>query len=84
MSEKMGIIGRKLGMTRIFADDGSAVAVTVVKAGPCPVTQVKTVENDGYNVAIVAASSRWGNYFRGAPGSTLYIDELQLIYRKEE
>ena len=49
MSEKMGIIGRKLGMTRIFADDGSAVAVTVVKAGPCPVTQVKTVQKDGYN-----------------------------------
>ncbi|MBR4423693.1 MAG: 50S ribosomal protein L3 [Mailhella sp.] len=49
MSEKMGIIGRKLGMTRIFAADGSAVAVTVVKAGPCPVTQVKTVEKDGYN-----------------------------------
>ena len=48
MSEKMGIIGRKLGMTRIFAGDGSAVAVTVVKVGPCPVTQVKTVEKDGY------------------------------------
>ena len=46
MSEKMGIIGRKLGMTRIFAGDGSAVAVTVVKVGPCPVTQVKTVEKD--------------------------------------
>ena len=54
MSEKMGIIGRKLGMTRIFADDGTAVAVTVVKAGPCPVTQVKTVENDGYNALQIA------------------------------
>jgi len=54
MSEKMGIIGRKLGMTRIFADDGSAVAVTVVKAGPCPVTQVKTVEKDGYNALQIA------------------------------
>ena len=54
MSEKMGIIGRKLGMTRIFAEDGSAVAVTVVKAGPCPVTQVKTVENDGYNALQIA------------------------------
>jgi large subunit ribosomal protein L3 len=54
MSEKMGIIGRKLGMTRIFADDGRAVAVTVVKAGPCPVTQVKTVENDGYNALQIA------------------------------
>ena len=36
MAEKMGILGRKLGMTRIFAGDGSAVAVTVVQAGPCP------------------------------------------------
>ena len=54
MSEKMGIIGRKLGMTRIFADDGTAVAVTVVKAGPCPVTQVKTVENYGYNALQIA------------------------------
>ena len=54
MSEKMGIIGRKLGMTRIFADVGTAVAVTVVKAGPCPVTQVKTVENDGYNALQIA------------------------------
>ena len=44
MAEKMGILGRKLGMTRIFAGDGSAVAVTVVQAGPCPVTQVKTAE----------------------------------------
>lgn len=42
------------------------------------------LEEYGYNVAIVAASSRWGNYFRGAPGSTLYLDELELIYRKEE
>ncbi len=49
MSEKMGILGRKLGMTRIFAGDGSSVSVTVIKVGPCPVTQVKTVENDGYN-----------------------------------
>lgn len=54
MSEKMGIIGRKLGMTRIFTGDGSAVAVTVVKVGPCPVTQVKTVETDGYNAIQIA------------------------------
>ncbi|MBO4317000.1 MAG: 50S ribosomal protein L3 [Mailhella sp.] len=54
MSEKMGILGRKLGMTRIFSDDGSAVAVTVIQAGPCPVTQVKTVEKDGYNALQLA------------------------------
>lgn len=49
MAEKLGILGRKLGMTRIFADDGSAVAVTVIQAGPCPVTQVKSEAKDGYN-----------------------------------
>lgn len=54
MAEKMGILGRKLGMTRIFAGDGSAVAVTVVQAGPCPVTQVKTAEKDGYNALQIA------------------------------
>ena len=49
MAEKMGILGRKLGMTRIFAGDGAAVAVTVIEAGPCAVTQVKTEATDGYN-----------------------------------
>ncbi|MBE5745053.1 MAG: 50S ribosomal protein L3 [Clostridiales bacterium] len=42
------IIGRKVGMTQIFAQDGKMIPVTVVEAGPCPVVQVKTVENDGY------------------------------------
>lgn len=54
MAEKMGIMGRKLGMTRIFASDGSAVAVTVIKAGPCPVIQVKTSATDGYNALQIA------------------------------
>ncbi|MBQ7608663.1 MAG: 50S ribosomal protein L3 [Desulfovibrionaceae bacterium] len=49
MAEKMGLLGRKLGMTRIFAGNGAAVAVTVIQAGPCAVTQVKTSEKDGYN-----------------------------------
>ena len=42
------IIGRKVGMTQIFTEDGKVIPVTVVEAGPCPVVQVKTVENDGY------------------------------------
>ncbi len=42
------IIGRKIGMTQIFAEDGKVIPVTVVEAGPCPVVQVKTVESDGY------------------------------------
>ncbi|HEX7181889.1 MAG TPA: 50S ribosomal protein L3 [Thermoanaerobaculia bacterium] len=43
-----GILGRKLGMTQIYAEDGTAVPVTVIKAGPCLVVQKKTVETDGY------------------------------------
>ncbi len=42
------IIGRKAGMTQLFAPDGKMIPVTVVEAGPCPVVQVKTVESDGY------------------------------------
>jgi large subunit ribosomal protein L3 len=54
MAEKMGILGRKLGMTRIFSNEGAVVAVTVVEAGPCPVTQVKVAEKDGYNALQIA------------------------------
>ena len=49
MAATLGILGRKLGMTRIFGDDGSIIPVTVIEAGPCPVTQVKNLEKDGYN-----------------------------------
>lgn len=42
------MIGRKIGMTQIFTDDGKAVGVTVLEVGPCPVVQVKTIETDGY------------------------------------
>ena len=54
MADTMGILGRKLGMTRIFSTDGSAVPVTVIQAGPCPVIQVKTVEKEGYNAVQLA------------------------------
>ena len=46
---KKGIIGKKLGMTQIFAENGAVVPVTVIEAGPCVVTQKKTTETDGYN-----------------------------------
>ncbi len=43
-----GIIGKKIGMTRIFDEGGAAVSVTVVEAGPCPVLQIRSAEADGY------------------------------------
>lgn len=48
-----GILGRKVGMTQIFTEAGEVVPVTVVEAGPVVVTQVKTIENDGYNAVQV-------------------------------
>ena len=44
-----GLIGKKLGMTRIFDEEGNVVPVTVLQVGPCAVVQVKTVNKDGYN-----------------------------------
>ena len=44
----MGLIGRKIGMTQLFDEKGDAVPVTVIEAGPCTVTEVRTSERDGY------------------------------------
>ena len=50
---KKAILAKKVGMTQIFNEDGELVPVTVLQAGPCVVTQVKTVENDGYDAVQV-------------------------------
>ena len=50
---KKAILATKVGMTQIFNEDGSLVPVTVLQAGPCVVTQVKTVDNDGYSAVQV-------------------------------
>ena len=45
----LGLIGKKIGMTKIFAEDGQAIPVTVIEVGPCQVMQIKTLKRDGYN-----------------------------------
>ena len=47
----LGIIGKKLGMTQVFREDGTSEAVTAIEAGPCTVVQVKTADKEGYNSA---------------------------------
>ena len=54
----LGLLGQKLGMTRIFAEDGSTIPVTVLQVGGNRVVQVKTGENDGYSSIQVAYGSR--------------------------
>jgi len=49
-----GLLGKKIGMTQIFNEQGLLIPVTVVQAGPCYVTQIKTMENDGYSAVQIA------------------------------
>lgn len=75
-----GILGKKLGMTQVFAADGTRVPVTVVEAGPCVVVQKKTVEKDGYSalqIGFGAKRSQRANkpmmgHFKGAGKGAFY------------
>ena len=53
-NEIKGILGKKLGMTQVFDEDNRVVPVTVVEAGPCVVTQIRTPETDGYSAIQIA------------------------------
>ena len=52
----IGILGTKLGMTQIFDESGLAIPVTIIKAGPCRITQIKTLETDGYSAVQIGYS----------------------------
>ena len=54
----IGIVGKKVGMTRIFTEDGAAIPVSVVEILPNRITQVKTVESDGYQAIQITTGSR--------------------------
>jgi large subunit ribosomal protein L3 len=54
MAVTKGILGRKIGMTQVFDENGRAVPVTVVEAGPCSIAQIKTPERDGYSAVQLA------------------------------
>lgn len=57
----MGLVGQKLGMTRVFNEDGSALAVTVIEVSPNFITQIKTISKDGYNAVQVSIGKRKSN-----------------------
>ena len=93
MAEKMGILGRKLGMTRIFDGAGAAVPVTVIEAGPCPVTQVKTAETDGYNAVQIALTpakekhstkAMQGHFAKAGKGLFRHLREIRLAGAPEQ
>jgi len=53
MALRIGLLGKKIGMTQVFADDGESVPVTVIQAGPCHVVGTRTVERDGYSALVL-------------------------------
>ena len=80
-----GILGKKLGMTQVFAADGRRVPVTVVEAGPCTVVQKKTESTDGYNALQVGFSAKktarvnkpmMGHFKKADQGAFAYLREL--------
>ena len=78
-----GIIGRKLGMTQIFRDNGEAQAVTAIEAGPCAVTQIKTAAKEGYNAVQLGfgETKRLNSPRRGhlkELGQLKYLRELRI------
>jgi large subunit ribosomal protein L3 len=84
---KKGIIGKKLGMTQLFMEDGTCVPVTVVQAGPCVVTQKKTTACDGYNAiqvgfesvnASTATKPQLGHCTKSGQGVFRHLRELQF------
>ena len=88
---KKAIVGKKIGMTQVFTDDGRLVPVTVVEAGPCKVVQKKTIESDGYEAVQVGfdeyAENRakklvnkpmTGHFQKAGVAPTRFVRELRL------
>lgn len=82
----LGLIGRKLGMTSIFTEDGKYVPVTVIEAGPCPVMQVKAEESDGYEALQLGFESmkpakqtkaQRGHQEKSGAGNCRYLKEIR-------
>ncbi len=84
---KQAILGKKIGMTQVFCEDGTMVPVTVVLAGPCPVTQIKTVDHDGYDAVQMAfmpvrekliTKPEMGHLKKAGVGAHRYVKEFRL------
>src|SRR6059036_2065481 len=68
MARKEGLIGRKIGMTQVFSDDGSHVPVTVIEAGPCTIIGIRTQESHGYDALQIGFGAKKKNVSKPAAG----------------
>ena len=83
-----GLIGKKIGMTQVFSDNGSLLPVTIVEAGPCVVTQVKTTIKDGYDAVQIGYSdlkekhlnkAQLGHFNKGNSTAKRYLAEFKPV-----
>lgn len=88
-----GIIGKKIGMTSIFDEQGKNVPCTVIEAGPCVVTQVRTVENDGYSAIQLAYEDKKekhsnkaeaGHFAKAKTAAKKYLAEFTRFEEKKQ
>ena len=84
---KKAILATKVGMTQIFNEDGKLIPVTVLQAGPCVVTQVKTVDNDGYNAVqvgygdireVLVNKPRKGHFAKAGVANKRFLKEFKF------
>jgi len=87
MNECPGLLGRKIGMTQIFSEDGKVLPVTVIEAGPCQVIQVMTEENAGYNAIQLGFGDRkekhtnkaqQGHYKKAGLNPSRFVQEIRV------
>ncbi len=77
---KKAILGKKIGMTQVFAEDDSIIPVTVIEAGPCIVVQKKTIENDGYQAVQVGFQDRKDKHTNKPLKG--HFDKVNLKYKR--
>ncbi|MEI6598231.1 MAG: 50S ribosomal protein L3 [bacterium] len=84
---KHQLLGKKIGMTQVYDAENNLVPVTVVQAGPCPVTQVKTIENDGYHAVQIGfgvqkesrlSAGELGHLKKGGVEPVSHLQEIRL------
>lgn len=89
---KKAILATKVGMTQIFNEDGTLIPVTVLQAGPCAVTQVKTMENDGYSAVqvgfgdireVLVSKPRKGHFAKAGVSNKRYLREFRFDNAEE-
>ncbi len=87
MPKNIGILGKKIGMTRFYSEEGVAVGVTVIEAGPCVVIQKKTDENDGYKAIQVGFARKresrinkcmLGHFNKAGKGGFYHVKEFRV------